>query len=35
MIFNDIYEQKEFINNGSFGVVFKVIEKGNNNKHMH
>ena len=33
MIFNDIYEQKEFINNGSFGVVFKVIEKGNNNKH--
>ncbi len=33
MIFNDKYEQKEFINNGSFGVVFKVIEKGNNNKH--
>ena len=33
MIFNDKYEQKEFINYGSFGVVFKVIEKGNDNKH--
>ena len=28
MIFNDKYEQIELINNGSFGMLFKVIEKG-------
>ena len=33
MIFNDKYEQIELINNGSFGMLFKVIEKGNDMKY--